>query len=132
VIVAVYVVFKLRLAFGVNVAMSFAYVTVPLTAPPPCAASVKVALVSVVAFIASLKVAVSAAVIDTPVAPLSGVTAVTVGAGGGGAAAVVNDQLSFALSAVPPVLCAPVVIVAVYCVLYASALLGVNVATLPA
>jgi hypothetical protein len=75
-------------------------------------------------------VAVSAVVIATPVVLFAGVTAVTVGAGGGGAAAVVKDQLSFALSAEPCELCAPVVMVAVYCVLYASALLGVNVATL--
>jgi hypothetical protein len=45
----------------------------------------------VAGFMASLKIAVTAEVIATPVAPLVGVTVVTVG--GGGPAAVVNVQV---------------------------------------
>ena len=63
--------------------------TAPVTVPPP-PVSVKVELVSVVEFIASLNVACTVEVIATPVALLAGVTVVTVGAG---AAAVVKDQV---------------------------------------
>jgi hypothetical protein len=59
---------------------------------------------------ASLKVAVTVDAMATPVVPFAGVTEVTDGAG---AAAVVNDQMEFEARAVPPVLCTPVVIVAV-------------------
>ena len=71
---------------GVKVAELLAelYVTVPVTAVPPCAASVKVVAVMVDGFIAVLKVAVTVDVTATPVAPLVGETAVTVGALGGG------------------------------------------------
>jgi hypothetical protein len=66
--------------------------------------------VTVDAFIASLKVAVTVVFAATPELPLAGVTAVTVGAGPG---AVVKDQVSFAPSAVPAGFCTPVVMVAV-------------------
>jgi hypothetical protein len=63
------------------------------TADPPAGVSVKVDPVIVDAFIASLNVAVTADVMATLVLAFNGVTAVTVGAGGGAAAAVVNDQV---------------------------------------
>jgi energy-converting hydrogenase Eha subunit B len=104
-------------------------VTAPETAVLPGPVSVKVDEVIVAGFIAWLKVAVMAEAIATPVAPLAGVTDVTVG--GTGAAAVVNVHASFDASAVPDESVAPVVIVAVYCVLYARFADGVNVATDP-
>ena len=65
----------------------------PATVPPPCAVNVK-ELLRVETFIGWLNAAVTAAVTDTPVPPLMGVTAVTVGGtGGGGAAAVVKDHV---------------------------------------
>jgi hypothetical protein len=72
----VYVVLYASGAFGVNVAVSppLLDVTAPATAPPPCAVSVKVELVMVDAFAPMLKLAVTAEVIATPVAPLAGVT----------------------------------------------------------
>jgi hypothetical protein len=63
---------------------------VPVIADPPCATSVKVELVMVDELIEVLNVAVIVELRATPVLALTGVTAVTVGAG---AAAVVNDQL---------------------------------------
>jgi hypothetical protein len=57
---------------------------VPVTADPPCVAKVKVEEVIVDAFIAVLKVAVTAELTATPVLALGGVTAVIVGAIGGG------------------------------------------------
>jgi hypothetical protein len=47
-----------RAAPGVNVATPPEYETVPVTAAPPCAATVKVVVVIEAALIASLKVAV--------------------------------------------------------------------------
>ena len=61
--------------------------TVPATVPPP-PVRVKVELVSVAEFIASLNVACTVEVIATPVALLAGVTEETVGAVGGGAVTV--------------------------------------------
>jgi hypothetical protein len=74
---------------------------------------VKVEELIVAALIAWLKVAVTVVLTATLLAPLAGVTVVTVGAG---AATVVNDQLKFAARAVPAEAVAPVVMVAVYCV----------------
>ena len=72
VIVAVYTVLDAKLAAGVNVATEPAstYVTAPVTATPPGPVNVKVAPLIVAGFIASLKVAVSAWLIGTLVAPL--------------------------------------------------------------
>jgi hypothetical protein len=67
-----------RLAVGVNVATRPEYVTVPETAPAG-PVSVKVDELIVAEFIASLKVAVSAWLIDTFVAAFTGTVAVTVG-----------------------------------------------------
>jgi len=87
---AVYVVLPTRLAEGVSVAVfeGESYVTVAATADPPDGVSVKLELVIVVGSIAREKVAVGAIVSATPVAPLAGVFAVTVGA----TLTVVNDQ----------------------------------------
>jgi len=98
---------------------------VPATAAPPVTDSVKVEVVIVDAFIASLKVADTGLPASTPVAPFAGMVVETTGAGIG---AVVNDQVKFAVSEVPAVLCTAVVIVAVYVVLYASGPLGAKVA----
>jgi hypothetical protein len=56
-------------------------VTVVATADPPAGTSVNVEPVRLAAFMASLNVAVTVEVMATPVALLSGVTAVTVGTG---------------------------------------------------
>ena len=61
--------------------------------------STNVVVVSVVALIASLNVAVTLVVIATPVAPLAGETTVTVG--GVVSADVVNDQTKLLTSALP-------------------------------
>ncbi len=53
--------------------------TVPATVIPPCAASVKEAEEIDAGFMATLKVAVRAWLIGTPVAPLAGFVEVTVG-----------------------------------------------------
>ena len=80
-----------RSAAGVNVAVEPEQLTVPATAVFPGPARVKVVAgdVSVAQFIASLKVALSAWVIGTPVAPFAATVLATVG-GGGGAATVVK------------------------------------------
>ncbi len=64
----------------------------PVTAPL-AVASVKVELLIVAAFIAWLKVAVTIEVTVTPVAPLAGVVAITVGAVGGGVVPVPEPEL---------------------------------------
>ena len=64
------------------VCVALEYVTVPATGVPPLvAASVKVEVVSVDAFIGWLKVAVTGLLAFTFVAPLDGTVAVTVGTG---------------------------------------------------
>jgi hypothetical protein len=91
--VAVYTVLLARGADGVKVATEppAVYVTVPATAVVPGPVSVNVDVVIVDAVIAWLNVAVTVVFKATPVAALSGVTAVTVG--GTGAAAVVKVQV---------------------------------------
>src|ERR1700733_272484 len=79
VIVAVYRVPGVKAAAGVNVAVVPAYVTVPVIAAPPAPVTRNVDIFIVVAFIASLKLAVIICVIGTAVAPLIGVVAVTAG-----------------------------------------------------
>ena len=66
---------------GVNdaVCVPVLYATVPVATGKPVAVSVKVEVVRVAAFIGSLKVAVTALAAFTLVAPLVGVTEVTVG-----------------------------------------------------
>ena len=83
----------------------------------------KLELVIVVASIAREKVAVTALVVATFVAPLAGDVDVTVGA-----ATVVKLQVNGLASAAPSEALTAVVIVAVYVVPTASAALGVSVA----
>lgn len=78
VIVPVYTVLAARAALGVNVAVMPEYVTTPATAPPG-AVTVKVDVLMVAAFIASLKVAVIICAVGTPVALLAGAVETTVG-----------------------------------------------------
>jgi hypothetical protein len=92
-------------------------------APGPV--NVKVAPVIVAGFIASLKVAASAELAATPVAPLAGTVAITVGA------PVVNVHTKLAAKASPAGSWAPVVMVAVYTVEAASDAVGVKVAITP-
>ncbi len=71
-------VFAASVVKGVNLAVTPAYVTVPKTAVAPCF-SVKVVVLIVKGFIASLKVAETALPIGTFVAPLVGTVELTVG-----------------------------------------------------
>jgi hypothetical protein len=84
-----------------------------------------------VASIASLNVAVTVVVLLTPVAPLAGVMAVTVG-GVVSLETVVNDQVRLAAMALPAASLTPVLTVAVKVVGPVSAAVGVKVATLVA
>jgi hypothetical protein len=84
----------------------------------------------VVGSIGSLKVAVTAVLVATPVAPLDGVTDVTIGGVGAGAA-VVNDQVKLAAIGVPASSFTPDVpptTVAVYVVELARASAGISLA----
>jgi|ERR1017187_878646 hypothetical protein len=85
VIVAVYVVLSARLLDGVNAAI----LPVPsrVTTPVTPGATVKVVVLMVTGFIASLNVAVITVLGQTPAAPFRGVTEITVGGGGGAHAA---------------------------------------------
>jgi hypothetical protein len=94
---------------GVNVAVDAAYVTTPVTGVVPGPVKVKVVVLIVAGFIASLKVAVTAVLGQTPFA---GVTEITVG-GAHGSAAVVKVHTKLLASAMPYSSMAPVVIVAV-------------------
>src|SRR2546423_15532957 len=87
-------------------------------------AIVKVVLLIDEVFIASLKVAVMTAREHTPVAPLAGVTEITVGGGLHPLAAVVKLQTESLASPLPKVSWAPVVRVAVYTVLIVRGLDG--------
>jgi hypothetical protein len=89
--------------------------------------------VIVLAVIASLKVAVTAVVVAIPVAPLAGLTLLTVGGVVSAAAAVVKDHVKVAARALPAksfTPFAPPTTVAVYCTPLANALFGVSVAVL--
>src|SRR5579863_2717262 len=106
--VAVTVVPAGRTVAGVKVAVEPAYVTVPATGVAPGPVTVNVAPLSVAAFIGSLKVAETAELTATPVAPPAGVVEMTVGA------PVVKLHTKLAASELPPGSFAPVVMVAVY------------------
>ena len=87
-------------------------------------------LMIVAGFIASLKVALTAWLVATPVTPLGvGTVEITVGAVGAGT--VRKFQAKLLAMGSPCVSKAPVVIVAVYKVLVASGLDGVKIATKP-
>src|SRR5881409_998905 len=89
--------------------------------------NVKVAVLMVVGFIASLKVAVTTAREHTPVAPLTGVTETTVGGGLHPLAAVLKLQAKSLASPLPNRSLTPVVRVAVKTVFMARGLDGVKV-----
>jgi hypothetical protein len=81
-----------RLPDGVKVAWVEVDVTTPVTGVPPWA-SVKLTLVRVDWFIASLKLATNTGVRDTPVALLTGAEEITAGTTATTAATVVKDQV---------------------------------------
>jgi hypothetical protein len=113
--VAVNVALAVRLALGVNVAIVHPelQVTVPVTLVVPGPASVKVNVLIVAGSIPVLKVALTAWLMFTPVAALSGAVEVTVGAVAFEVVPVVNVQAKVLASALPARSLAPVVIVAV-------------------
>jgi hypothetical protein len=127
VIVAIYKVLVARTAVGVNVAVVPAKVTVPATGVMPGPVRVNVAASIVAGFMASLKVAETAVLRATAVAPFTGIVEMTVGGG-----AVVKLHTNLAASAIPVEFFAPVVIVAVNAVLVGRTVAGVNVAVVPA
>ena len=130
--VAVYCVEGASAALGVNVAVLPETLIEPLTtALFEVTATEKFPVVSVPLSIASEKVAVTVVPTATPVAPARGVTELTVGGVVSGGAVVVKVHVAADASPLPARSCAPVVIVAVYCVLPARDALGVNVAVLP-
>jgi hypothetical protein len=127
VIVAVNNVPVARAVVGVKVAVMPAKVTVPATGVAPGPVNVNVAALIVAGFIASLNVAETVVLAAAPVAPFIGIVEMTVGGG-----AVVKVHTKFAASAAPVGSFAPVVIVAMYKVLVARMVVGVNVAVVPA
>jgi hypothetical protein len=129
VIVAVNKVLVARTVVGVNVAVVPAKVTVPFTGMAPGPVKVNVAVLIVAGFMASLNVAETVVLTATPTDPLTGKVEITVGLGAG---TVVKVQTKLAASAAPVGSFAPVVIVAVYKVPLARAVVGVNVAVVPA
>ena len=82
---AVYLVLGARLADGVKVAVKPVYVTAPATALFPINPNnpgffkVKLLVVTVEGFIATLKVAVTVLLVSTPLAPLAGFVELTLG-----------------------------------------------------
>jgi len=92
-----------RAAVGVNVAIVPAEftVTAPGTTAPPYTLNVTVAGVSVIAFIALLNWTCTVVVVRTPVAPLAGVTGVTVGVAMDASPLVMKDDVYRALLVVP-------------------------------
>jgi hypothetical protein len=115
-------------ADGVNVTVEPVLVTVPATATPPGAVSVKFAVVAVAVAIGSENVATTAVESATPVALLAGAVDTTVGAGN---PMVVNVQLAGSASAAPSTSLIPVVSSALYSLLGRSGALGVNTMRLP-
>jgi hypothetical protein len=118
-----------RAVVGVNVAVVPAKVTEPATGVAPGPVKVNVAALIVAGFMASLNTAEIAVLTATPVDPFIGTVEITVGAGAG---TVVKVHTKLAASAAPVGSFAPVVIVAVNKVPVASAVVGVNVAVVPA
>jgi hypothetical protein len=127
VIVAVNKVLVAGAVVGANVAVVPAKVTVPATGVAPGPVNVNVAALIVAGFIASLNVAETVVLTATPAAPFTGIVEMTVGGG-----AVVKVHTKLAASAAPVGSFAPVVIVAMYKVLVARMVVGVNVAVVPA
>src|SRR5687767_5347542 len=104
---------------------------VPLIGVPPGHASAKLAAVTVSGFIASLKLALTRAFNDTPVAPGIGLVELTEGAVVSGAAPVVKVQVIATESGLPATSSALVLILAVHTELAGKLAFGVNVATAP-
>jgi hypothetical protein len=127
VIVAINKVPLARADVGVNVAVVPAKATVPVTGVAPGPDKVNVAALIVAGFMGSLNVAEIVVVRAAPVAPLAGTVEMTVGGG-----AVVKVHTKLAARGTPVGSFAPVVIVAVNTVLVASAVVGMNVAVVPA
>ena len=127
VIVAVNKVLVAGAVVGANVAVVPAKVTVPATGVAPGPVNVNVAALIVAGFIASLNVAETVVLTATPAAPFTGIVEMTVGGG-----AVVKVHTKLAASAAPVGSFAPVVIVAMYKVLVARMVVGLNVAVVPA
>ena len=90
---------------SVAVSVLLLYETVAATVPPEPLLSVKSPVVIEEASIAWLKVAVTAALVATPVAPAAGLSPVTAGAG-----PVVNDQLTVPDIGMPELLSAPLML----------------------
>ena len=132
VMVAVHVVLEGSGLPGVKLATLplVAYATVPPMLAPEGQASVKLAVVRLAGFIASLKLAVTAVLIATVVAPLAGKTELTVGAVVSGAALVVKLDVKGAASVLPATSRAAVLSITVQLVLDGSALPGVKLALL--
>src|ERR1041385_8667706 len=107
------------------------YATVPITGVTPGPTTLKLAVLIVAGSIASLKVALMAWLIATPVAALAGTVELTVGGVVSRAAPVVKLQLKPAASGLPARSLAPVLIVAVKVVRGARPLPGVKVAVAP-
>ena len=101
--------------------------TLPATGVAPGPVTVKVPALMVVGFMASLNVAEIVVLTPTAVAPFTGTVETTVGG-----PAVVNVRTKLAARGAPVGSFALVVIVAVYKVLVASTVAGVNVAIVPA
>ena len=99
--------------------------TTPATGVAPGPVTVKVAALMVAAFMASLNVAEMVVLTATAVAPFTGTVETTLGGG-----AVVKAHTKLAARALPWVLCAAGVTVAVYWVLAARAAVGAKVAVL--
>src|SRR6202035_368025 len=104
----------------VKIVLEASWVMVPVTP----GATVKVAAVMVATFMASLKVAVTTVLEQTPVDALGGVTETTVGGGLHPLAAVVKVQRKLLARALPNRSLAPVVMVAEETVLTARGLEG--------
>jgi len=118
---------------GVNVAVraSAEYATVPTTGVSPTVVlRVKLLALIVLGAMSSLKLAVTA-VLLAATASCAGLTLVTVGAVVSGAELVVKDHTKAACRGMPPVSCAPVVMVATQRVDTGKLALGKKVATWP-
>lgn len=130
--VAVYWVFPIRTADGVNVAvLPLTPTRPPMAAPPEVCARVKVVFVSVEFVIASEKVADTEEFSATPLAPSAGEVAETVGGVVSGTGPVVKVQEKLAASGLPAESWTPVVTVAVCCASAARGAEGVKVTELP-
>jgi hypothetical protein len=129
VIVAVNKVPVARTFVGVNVAVVPANVTVPFTGVAPGPVKVNVPALIVAGFMDSLNAAEIVVLAATPVDPFTGTVEITDGPGAG---TVVKAHTKFATSAAPVRSFAPVVTVAVNKVPLARAVVGVNVAVVPA